>query len=483
MALLWALLGSLPAAAASSPAHSCPRIDTDSLELPPAQFDDGPMIAQPELVADFDAWISGMRALNPDLSIRSDMQQLSREADRIRRELTGPMSRREAWLHFARLNPYLRDAHAGIQIPDYREALEAHLRAGGHIVPIEVRFAADGSLRVFTVAPGADAIKPGDRLVSINGHSAKEMVNTMLSVSIGDTPAFQRAFLERRFAMLFWNLYGDTGKYDVVVEAAQTSCPTRVQASGGSTLPEALQSRPTAGELFEWRVLPGNIGYLRVDGFDGNLKDDLAALTQAAFAAFKEHAVRALIIDVRENGGGDDPLWQQDLVDHFTSKAYAQLSHYATRVTKDNADPGDVIGTVQSADYTKRFTPPAVDPIRFSGPVYILDGPYSYSATIQFIVAAQDFGLAKIAGEETAALSCQTGQVRRIALTATGLSATTPITAYTRPSGQGCQRGVIPDVPITINEVRPDETLNSLVNWIGAHDLPLKATRADAPAT
>jgi C-terminal processing protease CtpA/Prc len=124
---------------------------------------------------------------------------------------------------------------------------------------------------------------------------------------------------------------------------------------------------------------------------------------------------------------------------------------------------------VQQAEYTKRFTPTAVNPIRFDGPVYILAGPYSYSATIQFIVAAQDFGIAKIAGEETPALSCQTGQVQRVEQAKTGLAAFTPIIAYTRPSGHGCKRGVIPDVPIAINEVTPDETLNSLLNWIGAN--------------
>jgi hypothetical protein len=103
----------------------------------------------------------------------------------------------------------------------------------------------------------------------------------------------------------------------------------------------------------------------------------------------------------------------------------------------------------------KRFTPPADDPFRFVGPVYILDGPYSYSAAIQFIVTAQDFGLAKIAGEETAALSCQTGQVKHIDLPWTGLSASTPIIAYTRPSGHDCKRGVLPDVAIAINELNP----------------------------
>jgi C-terminal processing protease CtpA/Prc len=140
-----------------------------------------------------------------------------------------------------------------------------------------------------------------------------------------------------------------------------------------------------------------------------------------------------------------------------------------TRITNEHADPGDMIGALKNEDYTKRFTPPPDDPIRFDGPVYVLDGPYSYSATIQFIVTAQDFGLAKIAGEETAALSCQTGQVRRIELPWTGLSAATPVIAYTRPSGQGCKRGVLPDVAIGINEVKPDETLTALVAWIRRH--------------
>jgi C-terminal processing protease CtpA/Prc len=234
-------------------------------------------------------------------------------------------------------------------------------------------------------------------------------------------------------------------------------------------LPEALEPNPTAQELFGWRILAGDVGYLRVDAFDGRQSDALGNIAKTAFTQFKQRGIHALIIDVRENGGGDDPLWQQNLMEYITDKPYAQLSRYAQRVTKENADPGDVIGSVKRGDYTDRFKPSPDQPIRFHGPVYILAGPFSYSATIQFIVAAQDFGIAKIAGEETAALSCQTGQVHRIEQAKTGLGAFTPVTAYTRPSRHGCEHGVIPDVPISINEVSPDETLNSLVTWIGAN--------------
>jgi Peptidase family S41 len=468
--LLAVLFGSHPAAAdaAAALAVRCPPSSSNPLILPTAKFEDGPTIARAELVADFDAWISSARALNPDISIRADVRALDREAALIRRSLSGPMTRREAWKQFALLNPYLKDGHGGIQMPDYRGALYSYILAGGHIVPIEVRFAADRSLRVFTVKPGTTGIAPGDRVISINGHSARQLAEAMLDRAIGDTPAFQRAWVARRFAMLYRLLYGDTGYYDLLIESAQSACRAQMRIEGATALPEALQPKPKSQDLFDWRVLTGDIGYLRVDTFDPEQADALASVSRAAFAHFKRSGIRALIIDVRENGGGDDPLWQQSLMEYITEKPYAQLSRYTQRITKENADPGDVVGEVKRGEYNERFKPKPLEPLRFAGPAYILAGPYSYSATIQFIVAAQDFGIAKIAGEETAALSCQTGQVRRIEQPRTGLAAVTPIIAYTRPSGHGCERGVIPDVPISIDEVAPDDTLNSLLAWIAA---------------
>jgi len=472
VALVVSALVASPLALGSAVSPTTGRCGGVAIHLPPlpaAKFDEGPTITRADLVLDFDAWMQGMRTLNPDISIRADVRDVDKQARLVRRSLARPMTRREAWVQFAKVNPYLKDGHSGIYMPDYRDALDAHVGAGGRIVPVEVRFAADKSLRVFAVTPGAGDIVPGDRLLSVNGNSTKEIVAAMMERSPGDTPAFRRAYVERRFAALYWFLYGDTGQYDIAIESTRSGCRTPVRLEGATKLPEALEPNPTAEELFGWRILAGDVGYLRVDAFDGRQSDALRNIAKTAFTQFKQRGIHALIIDVRENGGGDDPLWQQSLMEYITDKPYAQLSRYVQRVTKENADPSDVIGGVKRGEYTDRFKPSPDQPIRFHGPVYILAGPFSYSATIQFMVAAQDFGIAKIAGEESAALSCQTGQVHRIEQAKTGLGAFTPVTAYTRPSGQGCERGVIPDVPISINEVSPEETLDSLVRWIGAH--------------
>jgi hypothetical protein len=67
---------------------------------------------------------------------------------------------------------------------------------------------------------------------------------------------------------------------------------------------------------------------------------------------------------VRDNGGGDDPLWQQGLMEHITRMPYTQAGRYVVRVTKKNADPGDVIGEVQRLENKKRIDDDGPDPDR-----------------------------------------------------------------------------------------------------------------------
>ena len=437
--------------------------------LPAPRFPDGPTISAEGVRSDVDAWMSGMASLNPDLSVRTDVDGMNRELEAVRAAITQPMSRREAWLLLARVNPYLRDGHSGVLMPDTAKSLAAHLVQDGRLMPVEFRFDGDGVPRL-TSAPAH-----GDRIVAINGVPMTEIVAQLLARVPGDTDRFRRAYVSHRFAALYWYAFGDTGDYDITFADAK-GCEHTARLRGATRAPTSLQLEPDPAELFEHRIIGEDIGYFRVATFDFAQREALAAAAIAAFDEFKVRNVRAVIIDVRDNSGGDDPLWQQSLMNNIATTPYAQLSRYALRVTERNADPGDVIGSVQRSDYTRRFTPDAENPRRFAGPVYVLAGPLSYSATIQFLVAAQDFRIAKIAGEETAALSCQTGQVNPVAMPATGLRAFTPIIAYVRPSGRGCERGVIPDVAVAIDEVNPDRTLSALVErvraeWSASSDL------------
>lgn len=464
---LWLGAAASYAASATLPAADpiCSSAPHGHPPLPKPRFDDGPMIAPADLLSDFDGWLAGMRDVNPALEQRADMPALARVSEQIRASLRQPLSRRAAWAQFAVLNPYLGDGHSGVFMPNYRGALQTHLSGGGRILPVEVRFGRDGALRVFAGIAGAKGIQRGDRILAINGRAVADLLEQMLQRAPGDSVRQQRAWVARRFAALYWHLYGDTGEYDLLLRSDSAACARVWRLDGATTLPLPLQPNPAATDVLAWRLI-GDVGYLRVDSFDADFQGALADMARQAFARFAEARVRAVVIDVRENGGGDDPPWQQSLMEYITPRPYAQLSSYAVRVTKENIRPGETVGEVRHSSYDKRFTPTPDNPLRFGGPVYILIGPYSYSSTIQFAVAAQDFGAARIAGEETGGLACQTGKTRLVAMPKTGLTAVTPVIAFTRPSGEGCRRGVLPDVPVPVDDVDPDETLRALLERI-----------------
>jgi C-terminal processing protease CtpA/Prc len=76
-------------------------------------------------------------------------------------------------------------------------------------------------------------------------------------------------------------------------------------------------------------------------------------------------------------------------------------------------------------------------------------GPFTYSSAIVFAATAQDSGVARIAGQETGGLACQTGRITRVGMANTGLNGFAPVLWLARPSGEaGCARGVIPNIAL-----------------------------------
>ncbi|ARS35448.1 S41 family peptidase [Pontibacter actiniarum] len=129
-------------------------------------------------------------------------------------------------------------------------------------------------------------------------------------------------------------------------------------------------------------VLPGNIGYLLINGFVEHITEAKPIIASAlGFLA----NTNAIIIDLRENQGGEPDMVSQ--VESYFFKEKTRMNDLVNRSNKDT--------TFYYAD------PAKTDSLTLSMPIYILTSRKTFSAAEDFSYAMQQAKRATIVGEIT----------------------------------------------------------------------------------
>jgi hypothetical protein len=135
-------------------------------------------------------------------------------------------------------------------------------------------------------------------------------------------------------------------------------------------------------------VLPGNIGYVRWDGFTGLIEEAKPTL-QAAFQFVSN--CKAVIVDMRYNGGGSPQMVLQT------------ASYFFEQKTRMN----DIID--RNNDTVKGWTDPTISTFKLKMPVYILTSRYTFSGAEDFTYGLQQIKRGTVIGETTGGGAHPTG--------------------------------------------------------------------------
>ncbi len=143
------------------------------------------------------------------------------------------------------------------------------------------------------------------------------------------------------------------------------------------------QARRTHYQLGKVDVLPGNVGYFEIRGFSSLQEAQDAIVSALRYLEFTD----ALIIDVRDHGGGSGML-SNFLISHFTGPDTLHALTVAVRAANQ---------------VTQRYTLANVPgPRRTDVPVYILTSRGTVSAGEDFAFVMKNLGRAILVGETTA---------------------------------------------------------------------------------
>jgi hypothetical protein len=145
------------------------------------------------------------------------------------------------------------------------------------------------------------------------------------------------------------------------------------------------QIQSFANRAISYADLPGDRGYLRIDGFEGYNDEDssftgskatLAQVLDQVFTQQRVSTLKGLIIDVRNNSGGDDALGLQ-VAGRLTNTPYTAFTKQPRNDPKDQSKHG----RLQTVTVT-----PATGP-RYTGPIRVLTSELTISAGETFVEA------------------------------------------------------------------------------------------------
>lgn len=229
-------------------------------------------------------------------------------------------------------------------------------------------------------------IEPGMELVEIDGEPFREYAaRNVAPYQSASTPQYLDV---RTFE--YFLLFGAPGQpVRLTLQNAAGQRITRTVSRKPGKVRNALRPKPPS---FEFRVLPGNIGYVALNSFEDN------SVADQFVAAFDKIAnTSALILDLRDNGGGESVVSMRilaALIDRPVSLEFWQTRDYkpifrawGRPIVMLSAPAGDVLP----------------DPAHhYSKPIIMLISQRTFSAAEDFLVAFDQSGRGTIVGQRSA---------------------------------------------------------------------------------
>lgn len=426
--------------------------------------------------ADFKQLYAGLQEAHFNLYARVSKQAYDRLYRQMLGEFTVPLSPLEAASRFQRFAAFGRVAHS--RIDTAYGAFEQHMAGGGKALPFALRIVRS---RVFVAQnkSGLPAIRPGDEITALDGRPiAWWLAHCARNVS-ADNRYMAESLMELDLPMLLWLEAGPAERFDLRLrrpngQQLHLTVPTRTRAD----MKRFAAGQPAGLNLAQtdrsWRMLDASIGYLRPGGFyntdpgAADMYDNKAfgRFIDTAFEGLIAKGAKSLIIDIRDNPGGDSSF-SDLMVSWFASKPYRFNSAFLIKVSPEAVEsnaarlplspPGSIshqfaalYAAARPGDVVHFDTPPTFPRTgpRYTGRVYLLINRNSYSNTVAVAATIQDYRFGAILGEETSDLATTYGAMETFTLPRTGLKVGFPKARIVRPSGELVPRGVRPDISI-----------------------------------
>ncbi|MGB3465278.1 MAG: S41 family peptidase [Cyclobacteriaceae bacterium] len=454
-----------------------------------------------ELKADLEVFRGSLEDMHPALFQYLTRAKYDSLIRKVANSLDAPLTAAEFQSGLAEIVAAIRCGHTKI---DLSENQKTQFWQQAKLFPYDLKLIGD---RAYCYANMSDhqEINPGDEIISINGHSIPQLME-LADAKISNDGYIQTRkmrFLERDFAEFYARYITQPDTFSIIYKHKNGQTNKTVTASINAAERYSRQTENQLAELSDHIALNMidslSAAVLTVTSFNNWEKNgsetDFKEELESSFRQVTNAGTQHLIIDLRNNGGGDDELGLA-LFSHLYGQPITEFNEMMFRVNKSKYFRysdfngfyrwiiADVLLTTAEANDTTFYvkdlpTLEASEPakIQYDGKVYLLVNGRTFSTAADVAALLRSYKVAVIIGEETGGgyYGNSSGLDINVTLPASQLHLKIPTVQYQTnvrsilPRG----RGTIPDVNIspTITDYlnQTDTALEYILNTINKY--------------
>ena len=430
-----------------------------------------------EVLKDLDFLYNSLKESHYDIYAYTPKEKMDSVYEAIKASITtDSLSTLEAITKLQPLTSAINNGHTAIEFPIPQYIRYAY--GGGTVFPLEVALENNKAL-VRRNWSEEEGISIGSELLSINGRSMEEVLAGIYPHVSAERPYFKHAKIELfTLPRYYWQVFGEKETFEVEIQTNDT-----VKKYSLSAIPAIEGYEMKRQDIIDPKrelKFYKETAYLK----PGNFSGDEAAYRKfidSSFSAINEKKSKTLIVDFRNNAGGDDSF-SDYLVSYIADRPFKWYGNFTLKTSeflkehvRKERDTTNAFwrsalehenGTIYPYDFDA-YTPQPGEK-RYRGKVYVLINRQTHSQSAVAAAQVQDYGFATIVGEETGDYPSLYASIYGYTLPNTGIPVNVSKGRIVRVNGSTAEEGVIPDIFIKDHLLdEQDEILEGLLQRIG----------------
>jgi len=371
-----------------------------------------------ELKTDLDSIISFIEQVHPNPYANVSKKEIYRDIARIKKIIPDSANLIE---YFAIVTPIiskLQDGHTQIKLP------QAELKnMNPYCLPFNPKVSELGKL---FIPENLLNLPQGAEIVSINAESSKHLFQKLLSSIDGESTNWRVQILQGSFSLRYGAFYGFTPNYTIKYKTGTNIGTSTITGSKYLDLLNLVNERQKKvqtksnykNQPYSFKFLEDyKIGFIDFKDFTGEA--GFPFFLDSVFSVMKQKNTESLIIDLRNNGGGNSALGDE-LFQYISKVPFSQFGKVVVNYSnirklfyEKNRSKLAYLSRLSDSDFNayvygshnnineNTLNDLRENPLRFNGSIYLLTGIKTFSSASDFAWCFQNFNMGKIVGEET----------------------------------------------------------------------------------